>query len=145
MWTVNAQISLHYQLTLRMLDKNYSRHLQFFPFFAAEKRDIICIKCQNILFGKNKNIINLIVTLINNNLWSDHVTSLTDLGLYCPDMPCPLSLVDRTLNPLGFSLLWFEPPSGHLWESQVLRTDSQVVFFLSSPVFAHLWWPIGSI
>ena len=35
----------------------------------------------------------------------------------------PRSLVDRTLNPLGFSLLWFELCSGHMWESQVLLTD----------------------
>ena len=33
-----------------------------------------------------------------------------------------------TLNPLGFSPLWFEPRSGHMWESQVLLTDGQVVF-----------------
>ena len=32
------------------------------------------------------------------------------------------------LNPLGFSSLWFEPSSGHMWESQVLLTDGQVVF-----------------
>ena len=32
------------------------------------------------------------------------------------------------LNPLGFSPLWFEPSSGHMWESQVLLTDGQVVF-----------------
>ena len=38
------------------------------------------------------------------------------------------SLVDKTLNPLGFSPLWFEPTSGHMWESQVLLTDGQVVF-----------------
>ena len=43
-----------------------------------------------------------------------------------------------TLNPLGFSPLWFEPRSGHMWESQVLLTHGQVVFFLGSPVFAHL-------
>ena len=40
----------------------------------------------------------------------------------------PRSLVDKTLNPLGFSPLWFEPCSGHMWESQVLLTDGQVVF-----------------
>ena len=28
----------------------------------------------------------------------------------------------------GFSPLWFEPSSGHMWESQVLLTDGQVVF-----------------
>ena len=33
-----------------------------------------------------------------------------------------------TLNPLGFSPLWFEPRSGHMWENQVLLTDGQVVF-----------------
>ena len=32
------------------------------------------------------------------------------------------------LNPLGFSPLWFELCSGHMWESQVLLTDGQVVF-----------------
>ena len=37
-------------------------------------------------------------------------------------------LVDRTINPLSFSPLWFEPCSGHMWESQVLLTDDQVVF-----------------
>ena len=43
-----------------------------------------------------------------------------------------------TLNPLGFSPLWFEPRSGHMWESQVLVKDSQVVFPLVlrfSPTF----------
>ena len=35
---------------------------------------------------------------------------------------------ELTLNPLGFSPLWFEPRSGHMWESQVLLTDGQVVF-----------------
>ena len=32
------------------------------------------------------------------------------------------------LNPLGFSPLWVEPSSGHIWESQVLLMDGQVVF-----------------
>ena len=36
---------------------------------------------------------------------------------------------ELTLNPLGFPPLWFEPCSGHMWESQVLLTDGQVVFF----------------
>ena len=35
---------------------------------------------------------------------------------------------ELTLNPLGFSPLWFEPRSGHMWESQILLTDGQVVF-----------------
>ena len=47
-------------------------------------------------------------------------------------------LVDRTLNPLGFSPLWFEPRSGQMWESQVLLTDGQAVFSPGSPVFAYL-------
>ena len=29
---------------------------------------------------------------------------------------------------LGFSLLWLEPHSSHMWESQALLTDGQVVF-----------------
>ena len=28
----------------------------------------------------------------------------------------------------NISPLWFEPSSGHMWESQVLLTDGQVVF-----------------
>ena len=39
-----------------------------------------------------------------------------------------LLIRELTLNPLGFSPLWFEPSSGHMWESQVLLTDGQVVF-----------------
>ena len=35
---------------------------------------------------------------------------------------------ELTLNPLGFSPLWFEPRSGHMWESQVLLMDGQVFF-----------------
>ena len=35
---------------------------------------------------------------------------------------------ELSLNPLGFSPLWFEPRSGHMWESQVLLMDGQVVF-----------------
>ena len=35
---------------------------------------------------------------------------------------------ELTLNPLGLSPLWFEPRLGHMWESQVLLTDGQVVF-----------------
>ena len=35
---------------------------------------------------------------------------------------------ELTLNPSGFSLLWFEPRLGHMWESQVLLTDGQVFF-----------------
>ena len=45
---------------------------------------------------------------------------------------------ELTLNPLGFSPLWFEPRLGHMWESQLLLTDGQVVFpwFLRfSPTF----------
>ena len=38
------------------------------------------------------------------------------------------SVLELTLDPLGFSPLWFEPGSGHMWESQVLLTDGQVVF-----------------
>ena len=42
----------------------------------------------------------------------------------------PRGLVDKraALNPLGFSPLWLEPRSGHIWESQDLLTDGQVVF-----------------
>ena len=42
----------------------------------------------------------------------------------------PHSLVvgELTLNSLGFSPLWLEPRSGHMWESQVLLMDGQVVF-----------------
>ena len=42
----------------------------------------------------------------------------------------PCSLVDRRVdfNPLGFSSLWFVPCTGHMWESQVLLTDGEVVF-----------------
>ena len=35
---------------------------------------------------------------------------------------------ELTLNPLGFLPLWFKLRSGHMWESQVLLTDGQVVF-----------------
>ena len=35
-----------------------------------------------------------------------------------------VSLLDLSL----FSPLWFKPRSGHMWESQVLLTDGQVVF-----------------
>ena len=35
---------------------------------------------------------------------------------------------ELALNPLGFSPLWFEPRSGHMWESQVLLTDGHAVF-----------------
>ena len=40
----------------------------------------------------------------------------------------PSSLVDRRIDPLGFLPLWFEPRTGHIWESQVLLTDGRVVF-----------------
>ena len=40
----------------------------------------------------------------------------------------PHNLVDGRVNPLGFPQLWFKPCSGHMWESQVLLTDGQVVF-----------------
>ena len=33
-----------------------------------------------------------------------------------------------TLNPLGFSPLWFDPRSGYMWESLVLLMDGQVFF-----------------
>ena len=48
----------------------------------------------------------------------------------------PRSLVegDLALNPLGLLPLWFEPRSGHMWESRVLLTDSQVVFPLRQPL-----------
>ena len=48
----------------------------------------------------------------------------------------PRNLVDRTLNPLGFSPLLFEPRSGHMWESQVLLADGQVFFFF----FCFVFW-----
>ena len=51
---------------------------------------------------------------------------------------CKLNTIWNTLNPLGFSPLWFEPCSGYMWESQVLLTDGQVVFSPGSLVFAHL-------
>ena len=41
-----------------------------------------------------------------------------------------------TLNPLGFSLLWFEPRLEHGWSGG---------FSPGSPVFTHLGWTIGSI
>ena len=40
----------------------------------------------------------------------------------------PWWIREWTLNLLGLSPLWFEPRSGHMWESQVLLTDGQVVF-----------------
>ena len=46
----------------------------------------------------------------------------------CMRAPVALWIRELTLNPLGFSPLWFEPRSGHMWESQVLLTDGQVVF-----------------
>ena len=36
-----------------------------------------------------------------------------------------------------FSRLWFEPHSGHMWESQVLLMDGQVVFPRVLTVLAH--------
>ena len=36
--------------------------------------------------------------------------------------------MDRTLNQLGFSSLWFEPRFGHMWKNQDQLTDGQVVF-----------------
>ena len=41
---------------------------------------------------------------------------------------------ELTLNSLGFSLLWFESCSGHMWESH----GWSVGFSLGSPFFAHL-------
>ena len=52
--------------------------------------------------------------------------------------PVALWIGEMTLNPgLGFSPLWFDPRSGHMWESQVLLMDGQV-FSPGSLVFAHL-------
>ena len=45
-----------------------------------------------------------------------------------PAGPVAWWIRELTLNLLGFSPLWFEPRSGHMWESQVLLTDGQVVF-----------------
>ena len=61
-------------------------------------------------------------------------------GTILPQSPCSLipGLVDRTPNPLGFSVLWSEPRMGHKWESQVLLMDGQVAFpqvLLISPTF----------
>ena len=36
-------------------------------------------------------------------------------------------ITSYALNPLGFSPLWFEPRSVHMWESQVLLMDGQMV------------------
>ena len=38
----------------------------------------------------------------------------------------PVKIYQRRYKP---SPLWFEPCSGHMWESQVLLTDGQVGFF----------------
>ena len=53
---------------------------------------------------------------------------LCEQNMFKPKQAGPRSLMDRTLNPLGFSLLWFEPCSGHMWESQVQLMDGQMVF-----------------
>ena len=46
----------------------------------------------------------------------------------------PIKLEDNRCSPnaytfyknnLGFSALWFEPRSGHMWESQVLLMDKK--------------------
>ena len=53
-------------------------------------------------------------------------------------VPVAYWIGELTLNPLGFSPQWFEPCSGHMRESQVLLTGSQVVFprvFQFSPTF----------
>ena len=67
------------------------------------------------------------------NAKSDLYLSSSDQCLNCSPTDAGLrSLVDRRadfyFNPLGFSQLWFEPRSGHMWESQVLLKDGQVVF-----------------
>ena len=41
---------------------------------------------------------------------------------------CPTEWSSDGVKDLFFSPLWFEPSSGHMWESQVLLTDGQVVF-----------------
>ena len=35
---------------------------------------------------------------------------------------------------LGFSVLWFESSLGHMWESQVLLTDGEVVYILERAI-----------
>ena len=42
--------------------------------------------------------------------------------------PLAYGIGELTLNPLGFSPLWFKPCSGHMWEGQVLLKDGQVDF-----------------
>ena len=49
--------------------------------------------------------------------------------MYSKRAPVAEWIRELTLNPLGFSPLWFEPSLGHMWESQVLLTDGQMVFF----------------
>ena len=58
----------------------------------------------------------------------------SDQGLHCMHyiqkyaVPVAQWIGELTLNQSGFSPLWFEPRLGHMWESQVLLTDGQVVF-----------------
>ena len=57
-----------------------------------------------------------------------YLTALLDLNNWAQIISAWSSFYALTLNALSFSLLWFEPSSGYLWESQVLLTDGQVVF-----------------
>ena len=49
-------------------------------------------------------------------------------GLWVESTPVIKFNRELTLNPLGFTLLWFKPSLGHMWESQVLLTDGQWFF-----------------
>ena len=76
------------------------------------------MKYQNLFSGKNKkNTINLLSAEYTYGVVKVHQRA-----------PVAYWIRELTLNPLGFSPLRFEPRSGHMWESQVLLIDGQVVF-----------------
>ena len=80
----------------------------------------------NTIFGQ-KSVVRLL-GLINGNCIYELTEVTSMLMSLCWRAPVAYWIGELTLNPLGFSPLWFKPRSGHMWESQVLLTNGQVVF-----------------
>ena len=95
-------------------------------------KETICMKCQSQFSGKNKKnnskccLLNFFPSMLSvKHQYLSNVISDTANSNYC--LSLTLILLNTT-TPTFFSPLWFEPRSGHMWESQVLLMDGQVVF-----------------
>ena len=120
------------ELMIQCIFSYFSQKSGFEISCSLSLMETVCMKCQILFSGKNKENISkcyLLKILPRRPSINGEKNLFFSIDLVAQTAG-PCSLVDGRviLNPLGFSPLWFEPRLGHMWERQVLLTDGQKGF-----------------